>query len=194
METKEIIGKNIQELRLKSKMTQFELAEKLNFSDKAISKWERGESSPDPEIMLALSKLFNVKIDYFYYKDHNEQYLNNTNKIKVKDLLFTILMCVTVLTLSTAVFLLGCFLKEENAYTYWISFIYGLPLMGIILLIYFTRIKNVLGKMISSSFLMWSILATTFLQLLMFDINFWMIFLIGIPFEAALIIYQFVKN
>ena len=98
MEIKEIIGKNIQTLRIKSKMTQYELAEKLNFSDKTISKWERGESSPEPETMLELSKLFNVKIDYFYYLEHQTQYVNPSNQLRVRDLLFTILISVTFFT------------------------------------------------------------------------------------------------
>ena len=40
-------AKNITELRILNNMTQMELAEKLNYSDKTISKWERAESSPD---------------------------------------------------------------------------------------------------------------------------------------------------
>ena len=116
METKAIIGKNIQELRIRAKLTQYELASKLNYSDKAISKWERGESAPDPDVMLQLSKLFNVQIDYFYYLEHQEQYMKFSNPFRIKDLLFTILMCITALTLSTAVFLLGCFLKESYSF------------------------------------------------------------------------------
>lgn len=194
MDIKEIIGQNIQKLRLKSKMTQFELAEKLNYSDKTISKWERGESSPEPETMLELSKLFNVKIDYFYYAEHQTQYVNPSNKIRVKDLLFTILMSVTFFTVSTAAFLLGCFIDKGNASTFWIAFVYAVPITSIGVCIYFHRLNNRLGMIISSSVTMWSILAAIFLQMMLVHVNFWMIFLIGIPFQAALIIYRFMKN
>ena len=44
---KKIISKNIQTLRKDADLTQSELAERLNYSDKAVSKWERGESVPD---------------------------------------------------------------------------------------------------------------------------------------------------
>ena len=194
MEVKEIIGKNIQKLRLKSKMTQFELADKLNYSDKTISKWERGESAPEPETMLELSKLFNVKIDYFYYAEHQNQYVNPSNRIRVKDLLFTILMSVTIFTISTAIFLLGCFIDKHNAAKFWIAFVYSVPFTSIIVYIYFRRENNRLGMIISSSCCMWSILTVVFLQMLLVNINFWMIFLIGAPFQAALIIYRFMKN
>ena len=57
---KPIIAKNITILRQNAKMTQSELAEKLNYSDKAISKWERGESIPDITVLKALADLFGV--------------------------------------------------------------------------------------------------------------------------------------
>ena len=44
---KTIIAKNIVLLRTGERLTQAELAERLNYSDKAVSKWERGESLPD---------------------------------------------------------------------------------------------------------------------------------------------------
>ena len=194
MDVKEIIGKNIQKLRLESKMTQFELAERLNYSDKTISKWERGESSPEPETMLELSKLFNVKIDYFYYLEHQKQYVKPSNTMRVRDLLFTILISVTFFTISTAIFLLGCFIKIENAATFWIAFVYAVPLTSAVVYIYFRRLNNRLGMIISASTGMWSLLAAIFLQMYLVNINFWMIFLIGVPLEAALIIYRFMRN
>ena len=44
-------------------MTQVDLATKLNYSDKAVSKWERGESIPDVEVLYQIGKIFNVTID-----------------------------------------------------------------------------------------------------------------------------------
>jgi transcriptional regulator with XRE-family HTH domain len=194
MEVKEIIGKNIQKLRLNSKMTQFELAEKLNYSDKAVSKWERGESAPEPETMLELSKIFNVKIDYFYYQEHKEEFLNPKNKVRIRDLLFTILICVTFFTISTSVFLLGCFIDVKNAATFWIAFVHAVPLASFAVNVYFHRLRSRLGMIISSSATLWTLLASVFLQMLLYNINFWMIFLIGVPLQAAFIIYRFIKK
>ena len=47
-----VIAQNIAELRKSNNMTQLELAEKLNYSDKAVSKWERGESVPDVAVLM----------------------------------------------------------------------------------------------------------------------------------------------
>ena len=60
-----VIGKNIAELRKSHGMTQLELAEKLNYSDKAISKWERGEVTTDILVLKEVADIFGVSIDYF---------------------------------------------------------------------------------------------------------------------------------
>jgi len=59
-----IVAANIAALRKEKKLTQLELAEKLNYSDKAVSKWERGESLPSIDVLCELSALFEVSLDY----------------------------------------------------------------------------------------------------------------------------------
>lgn len=54
-------------------LTQIELAEKINYSDKAVSKWERGESIPDVSVLLELSKLFGVSIDFLVTAHENKE-------------------------------------------------------------------------------------------------------------------------
>ena len=57
------VGKNIMRLRRMKNMTQLDLAEKLNYSDKSISKWEQGNGMPDVRILVRLAELFNVSLD-----------------------------------------------------------------------------------------------------------------------------------
>ena len=59
---KSIVAKNISELRQKRSMTQLELAEQLNYSDKAVSKWERGDSLPDISVLCDIAALFSVPL------------------------------------------------------------------------------------------------------------------------------------
>ena len=63
-EVKNNVAKNIAELRILNNMTQLELASKLNYSDKAVSKWERGESLPDVTVLMQIAELFGVTLDY----------------------------------------------------------------------------------------------------------------------------------
>lgn len=65
---KETIGKNIQYLRKESNMTQQALADKLNYTPKAVSKWERGESMPEIEVLAAIASLYNVTVDFYFMK------------------------------------------------------------------------------------------------------------------------------
>ena len=67
---KAIIAKNITELRTQAEMTQTDLAEKLQYSDKAVSKWERGESLPDISVLLEIAEIFEVSLDYLVKEDH----------------------------------------------------------------------------------------------------------------------------
>lgn len=193
---KEIIGGNITFLRKGKKWTQLELAEKMDYSDKAISKWERGESSPDPDALLALANLFDVQIDYFFHENEVEQkkYVKQSNQMFINGLLVTILLCVAAFTISTVVFMIGSLRDINNAKTFWIAFIYAIPLCAIVISIFLKRHGYRFAMSISISVLLWSILLVGFLQLLISNYNAWMIFLVGVPLEAAIMIYYFLKK
>ncbi|MBE6541258.1 MAG: helix-turn-helix transcriptional regulator [Ruminococcaceae bacterium] len=57
------IGKFIAECRKKEKLTQMQLAEKLNITDRAVSKWERGKAMPDSSIMLELCGVLGITVN-----------------------------------------------------------------------------------------------------------------------------------
>ena len=63
IDVKLIISKNIIKYRKKMGLTQLELAEKLNYSDKTLSKWERGESMPDIVTLKQLADIFMISVD-----------------------------------------------------------------------------------------------------------------------------------
>ena len=66
------IAKNITELRRAHGMTQAILAEKLDYSDKSVSKWERAEGLPDVICLKKIADLFGVSVDYLLSDDHDE--------------------------------------------------------------------------------------------------------------------------
>ena len=78
------VAKNITELRLLNNMTQMELAEKINYSDKTVSKWERGESSPDIAVLVEIADLFGVTLDYLVRSENIENAVveNKTKEVK----------------------------------------------------------------------------------------------------------------
>ena len=62
-DVKDIIAKNLVELRTRAKLTQIQLANMLNYSDKAVSKWERGDAVPDLRVLIKLSEIYGVTVD-----------------------------------------------------------------------------------------------------------------------------------
>ena len=79
------VAKNITELRILNNMTQMELAEKLNYSDKTISKWERAESSPDISVLVEMADLFGVTLDYLVRTENVEEAVS---ECKTKEVTF----------------------------------------------------------------------------------------------------------
>ena len=63
-EIKDILAKNLLELRKAASLTQLELAEKLNYSDKSVSKWEHGDAVPDIEVIASIANFYSVSVDY----------------------------------------------------------------------------------------------------------------------------------
>ena len=68
-ELKKIIAKNLVTLRKQAHLTQAELAEKVGYSDKNVSKWERAEGVPDVLVLHQLAELYGVTVNYFFV-DH----------------------------------------------------------------------------------------------------------------------------
>lgn len=85
---KPIIAKNISNLRQEKNMTQSDLAQRLNYSDKAVSKWERAESVPDIAVLKKIADLFEVTLDYLVTDIHEEKAtenntVNNSDNINI---------------------------------------------------------------------------------------------------------------
>lgn len=72
-------GEFIKTLRKENKMTQLELAQKLNCTDKAISRWETGKGLPDADMLLSLSNMFNVSINEILFGERFDFFVTDNN-------------------------------------------------------------------------------------------------------------------
>ena len=79
------IGKFIAECRKKNNLTQMQLAEKLNITDRTISKWENGKGMPDSSIMLDLCNELKISVNELLCGEFIE--MNNYNEVAEKMLL-----------------------------------------------------------------------------------------------------------
>ena len=106
-EFKNIVAQNIYYLRTENHMTQYELGEKLNYSDKAISKWERGDGLPDAYVLNKMSQLFGVTVDYMLTPHSEQNKKVETQPIKKAKRIVSNIVAAGIFTLALLIFVLG---------------------------------------------------------------------------------------
>ncbi|MBO5869629.1 MAG: helix-turn-helix transcriptional regulator [Clostridia bacterium] len=188
---KRIIANNIAELRKAVPITQAELAEKLNYSDKAVSKWERGESIPDVIVLKQISDLFGVTVDYLLEDVHpiNAKMQSVPKQIRKNRILITGLSCMLVFLLATFAFVILGLATDLSRI--WLAYVYCVPICSIILIVF----NSIWGKtklnFLFISILVWSLLASVYLTFS--DYSKWLIFVIGIPAQVIILMWSGIK-
>lgn len=177
------IAKNITYYRKKIGLTQIQLADKINYSDKAISKWERGEAIPDIFILIKLCEIFSITINDLI-KDLDKKH---TPQPKINHLLISILSVVIVWIVAVLVFVILSLCNLEH--NLWLTFLYAVPISCIVLVVFTSLWANKLIRFFAISSLIWSLciaLVITF-NLFFTGNNYWTILLIGIPVQLFFI-------
>lgn len=184
-----IIGENIADLRKQNNYTQQELADMLAYSDKSISKWERGEATPDIEVLLSIAKLFDVDIKYLL-EIHNEEEKQEIKKIEKRVFSYKVIIsaisCVAIWFLVTILYSAFLSIKGENL---WILFIWGFPATFLVLLIFASIWAKPKWIFITLSLMVWSFITAFYLTILLYtNARIWYIFFIGLPLQLAVIL------
>lgn len=189
---KKIVAQNIQELRKNAGYTQLQLAEKLNYSDKAVSKWESGASIPDVGVLLEIANLFGVTVDYLLYEDHKVpvRAMVKGTMMGRKKLVIALLSVALVWLIATATFVALNIFGIWDAR--WLVFIFSVPVSAVVAIVF----NSIWGKRrhnyVYISILMWSALASIYLFLLSYNI--WLIFLVGIPGQVIICLWSGMKK
>lgn len=188
---KRIIADNIAELRKAVPLTQAELAEKLNYSDKAVSKWERGESIPDVIVLKQIADIFGVTVDYLLEDVHPLKATMQSvpRQLKKNRVLITGVSCTLVFFIATLVFVvLGSATELKRL---WLAYVYCVPACSVLLIVF----NSIWGKAKLNfyfiSLLVWSFLASLYLSIGHYE--HWLIFTIGIPAQAIIIMWSGIK-
>ena len=192
---KQTLGQKIAELRKSKGMTQLELAGRLNITDKAISKWERGEATPDIAVLKEIATLFSVSLDYLVEEEH-EKIPEPKRVSKLKKHNRAVITGISILLVwALATF---CFVTTDlvikNVKVHWLTFLYAIPVSMIVWLIFnsiwFKKHRNFL----IISVLAWSVLVSFYITMLIYGYNLWKIFLIGIPAQIIIFMWSMLKN
>lgn len=161
MEEREIIASNITFLRKKNGLSQLDLADKLQYSNKNVSKWEKAETTPSIFTLKRLAEIFNVTVDdlvsvpledlqYNAPTDTDAQMEKDANQKEVK-VIFGLPTSIKILYLlmTEAILLVGGFiavivlgLLDVTAFNKWLILLYTLPAMCLAVFIFIIVIKK----------------------------------------------------
>ena len=189
------VAKNITELRILNNMTQLELAEKLNYSDKTISKWERAESTPDVSVLVEIADLFGVTLDYLVRAKNVEESTlktKNENKKYNRRAISYIAESVGWIVALLAFIITSLILKETTFQ--WLYFVYALPVVIIVKLVLNSIWFNPRHNYLIVSALVWSILAAIHITFLYFSIDVSIIYILGVASQIVIILWSFIKK
>ena len=179
-EIKENFSQNLIRLRKAKKLTQAQLAEKLNYSDKAISKWEVGSVIPDVETLTHIAEFFGLTVNDLIYKKKVSLF-----RTFYKNHLFITLSSIGLLWfLSTITYFI--FTISSSWQTPWLTFIFTIPMTFVLLLVFSCLWFKKLWIYISISGIFWGIIISIFL--LINNFNLWFLFIIGSVGQIAILL------
>lgn len=196
---KKQIGMNIAAYRKRIRLTQVGLAEKLNYSDKAVSKWERGESAPDVSTLVQLADLFDVSVnDLLVDPDELPENPGAVERVMGKAVEKTlkrkankriILSLTTVLVFSVAL-LLFVIISSLGIPKSWMAFVYAVPAWAITILSLRSAWQDFRWNQFLISAIMWGGILSIYLSLLVFgNLNIWKLYLLGVPGQIAVVLW-----
>ena len=197
------LGANIAAYRKRAGLTQLGLAEKLNYSDKAVSKWERGESMPDVLTLTQLAELFDISVnDLLIDPDALPEQtgpvervvgkaVEKTLKRKADKKIILMLCSVLVWFVALLTFVVIFSLDIPNKWQSFLAFVYAIPANSVVAVSLNSAWRDFRRNKLFVSGIVWGSLLSLYLSLLIFvDINIWMLFLLGIPGQAAVLLWS----
>ena len=143
------IAENIAYYRKQNGDTQAELAEKLNYSDKSVSKWERGDGTPDIYILAKIAALYKITVQDLLRE-------KKVPKASIRRILIYLLSIGLAWLVMTVVFCLSQ-ITGVLEHSSWLLFIYAIPISGIISVVYCAMWWNHLLQALSSSLIVWGV-------------------------------------
>lgn len=183
-----ITAANIISLRTKAGMTQAQLAELLNYSDKSVSKWERAEAVPDAYVLKHMSEIFGVSVDYLLSSHNAWEPISQKQKRRYRSEIIVLISMVGIWTLAFFIFIIGWIL----GHLFWMVFIYAIPISLITLLVFNSVWEKGKRNYYIISILVASIFVMFYLALLRW--NPWQILLLIVPAELIVFLAFRVKK
>lgn len=195
MDYREVIAKNLVELRTQRHITQFQLAQVLNYSDKAVSKWERAESVPDIAVLKQIADFFGVTVDYLLQSEHTAAERGQQQRAAQSARNRLIISCLAtslVWLIATILFVvLRLALPREGVFPIWLLYVYALPISFLLILVFNSLWGKRKCNFLIISLMIWTLLLSIYLSivLMLHLTEIWMIFVLGIPAQIIVVLW-----
>ena len=190
----QIVADNLVYYRKAAGLTQLEVAEKFNYSDKSISKWERAEGLPDILVLKALADFYDIRVDDFFKEEKAK--IKMTRKSRRW---FIFGLSETLVWLVFGVFFSVFSIALPNVFAWWLLFVYAAAASAILAVVWAGIYHKRLYQLIATSCIVWFTIASIYLTALMVTLpnpnpNLWLLFLIGAPLEILAILWYFLRK
>ena len=185
---KEIIAENLLRFRTQANLTQAQLAEMLNYSDKAVSKWERGESIPDIRVLIQIAGIYNIKLDDLVSRPAEKAVKPVLHKRK-KRTLITLLSFALVWFIATGLFVILSYIPDVQ-YEY-LSFVCAAFASSVVLTVFSAIWGTRATNAITCSMILWTLATMLFEFMHLFTSipGLWLLFVAGSPFQVLIILW-----
>ena len=161
---KELIAKNLTNYRKINNLTQLDLANKLSYSDKAISKWERGESLPDLYTLEKIAELYGITINDLVYE--KQEIIKPKTIKKANHLFVTLLSGILVWFIATLTFVIFMLIPSTSDNSNWLAFVVAIPVFFIVLTVFACLWYKNVFRCICVSGIVWGVVVT--LQIILY--------------------------
>lgn len=189
-ELKATIARNLVQLRTKAHLTQLQLAEMLNYSDKAVSKWERGEAIPDLRVLIRLAQIYNIRVDDIITSSTAEKIVAPKLNLGKKHVLITLLSVGLALFVATVLFMIFYFIPATEHYAY-LVYIVAPFACSIILTVFSAKWGNRLTNAISTSLILWTFALIFHIFVITFTdfTKIYFVYIVAAGFEVLIILW-----
>lgn len=175
------VARNIAQYRKAHHDTQLDLATKLNYSDKSVSKWERGESLPDVYILSQIAELYGVSVSALIGE------IQPPKESKPHYHMFILLLSLA-LTMAVATLLFSMFMICKVDYPAWMFFVYALPVCSIICIVFTSLWWGILWQGVSVSALIWTLGLSLYLSFELENVS--LIFLVCAALQVLTLLWE----
>lgn len=192
---KQVIAKNISYYRRQCGWTQLELAEKINYSDKSVSKWERAEGLPDIVVLTTLAELFGVTVNDLLREDEPQAApapVKQKRSMSLQKKINILLLSAGLVWFVAALVFFMFRIIAPSLPNAWFAFVAALPVCAIVVLVFCCMWWGWLVRCISVSALVW-LLALSFNIMLNLE-NSVLIYVVAAVFQVLIILWYFLMT